>query len=131
MTKHAREIMKAQEIVNEERGRIVLVTSTNGIDSYSIYSAHYDASKAAMNNMVRNLGEYFHTNDKIIINGLAPGWVDTAFNDTIPTEARIEETAKIWGGRFATPNEMATNAAAILVLPGMSGRIYEIDGGYR
>jgi NAD(P)-dependent dehydrogenase (short-subunit alcohol dehydrogenase family) len=47
--------MKTQELVDEVRGRIVLITSTNGVDSYGIFSAPYDASKAAMINMVRNI----------------------------------------------------------------------------
>lgn len=81
--------------------------------------------------MVRNLGEDFHRVDKIIINGLAPGWIDTELNNTLPEDARKEESAKIWAERFATPEEMAYNAAALLTLPYRSGRFDMVDGGYR
>lgn len=131
VAKHAREIMRKQAIIEEVRGKIVLITSTNGIDSYGIFSAPYDASKAATNNMVRNLGEDFHTKDAIVINGLAPGWIDTELNDTLPPDARAEESAKIWANRFATPEEMAVHTASLLLLPYMSGRIVMADGGYR
>jgi 3-oxoacyl-[acyl-carrier protein] reductase len=130
-TKYVREIMKKQTIIDEVRWKMVLITSTNGVDSYGIFSAAYDASKAATNNMVRNLGEDFHRTDKIIINGLAPGWIDTELNNTLPEEARKEESAKIWSERFATPEEMAYNAAALLTLPYRSGRFDMVDGGYR
>lgn len=131
VSQHARNLMKRQEIIDEVRGRIVFVTSTNGIDSYGIFSAAYDASKAATNNMVRNEGEDFHLVDNIVINGLAPGWIETELNKTLPPEEREKEMAKIWAKRFADPSEMAVNAAALLTLPYVSGRIHMADGGYR
>ncbi len=131
VAKHASDIMRHQEIIDEVRGKIVLVTSTNGIDSYGIFSAPYDASKAATNNMVRNIGEYFHREFQIVVNGLAPGWIDTELNDTLPPEARAEESAKIWAGRFARSDEMASHAVSLLLIPYMSGRIIMADGGYR
>lgn len=127
----AKKLMKRQEIIDEVRGRIVFVTSTNGIDSYGIFSAPYDASKAATNNMVRNEGEAFHTEDSIIINGLAPGWIETDLNKTLPPEEREKEMAKIWMKRFADPSEIATHAAFLLTAPYFSGRVHMVDGGYR
>ena len=139
VTQQAVKLMQQQELVNESdeisphwvRGRITYITSTNGIDSYGSYTAHYDASKAAMNNMVRNLGEELHKKYQIILNGIAPGWIDTDMNLTLPPEERVSETAKIWSGRFATPRELAINIAASLLLPYRSGRVEMIDGGYR
>jgi NAD(P)-dependent dehydrogenase (short-subunit alcohol dehydrogenase family) len=130
-SKYIRDIMREQEIIDRVRGRIVLVTSTNGVDSYGIFSAAYDASKAATNNMVRNFGEDFHKEDHIVVNGLAPGWIDTELNNTLPPEEREKEMAKIWCQRFADTEEMAINAAALLTLPYYSGRVHMADGGYR
>ena len=130
-SKYARGIMREQEIIDQVRGKIVLVTSTNGVDSYGIFSAAYDASKAATNNMVRNFGEDFHKEDKIVVNGLAPGWIDTELNNTLPPEEREKEMAKIWCQRFAETQEMAINIAALLTLPYVSGRVHMADGGYR
>ncbi len=80
---------------------------------------------------MRNLGELFHKEYKIILNGFAPGWVDTGMNDTLTPEDRAKESEKIWSGEWATPEEMAINIIALLLLPYKSGRVDVADGGYR
>lgn len=114
------------------KGSALLITSTNGINSWASYSMPYDASKAAMVPMLRSFAEEY-TKHGIRINGLAPGWVDTEMNATLPTGEKEKETAKIWLGRFATPAEVAS-MAAILSSSAASyiiGQNIMIDGGYR
>lgn len=114
------------------QGSIVLITSTNGINSQSQISAHYDASKAAQGHAMKILAEFFAPHG-IRINGVAPGWIDTALNDTLPDDERAKETAKIWSGRFATPAEVASFVALIAGSGGsyVYGQNLMIDGGYR
>lgn len=114
------------------KGSIVLITSTNGVNSQSQISVHYDASKAAQAHMMRTIAEYY-AKFGIRINGVAPGWIDTSMNDTLPDEERSAEMAKIWCGRFADPAEVA---ALVIFIAGSGGSyIYGqnlmIDGGYR
>jgi NAD(P)-dependent dehydrogenase (short-subunit alcohol dehydrogenase family) len=52
VTKHAARIMRNNAPRDEFRGKILLVTSTNGINSNAPVSAHYDSSKAAANMLV-------------------------------------------------------------------------------
>ncbi len=114
------------------KGSIVLITSTNGINSQSQISAHYDASKAAQGHMMRILAE-FYAPFGIRINGVAPGWIETHLNDTLPPEERAKETARIWSGRFAKPEEIG-NFVAFLSGTGGSyvyGQNLMLDGGYR
>lgn len=129
--KYMREIMKTQDIIDEVRWKILLITSTNGVDSYGIFSAPYDASKAAMINMVRNMWEHFHRENKIVVNGIGPGWIHTAMNDSVPPEEMAEEMKKVWSWRMAEPSEMAQNILAYLTLPYNSWRDHMVDGGYR
>lgn len=129
--KYVREIMKTQDVIDEVRWKIVLITSTNGVDSYGIFSAPYDASKAAMINMVRNLWEHFHIENKIVVNGIAPGWVNTGMNATVPKEDMKKEMKKVWSWRQAEPNEIAQNILAYLTLPYNSGEDHMASGGYR
>jgi len=95
------------------KGSIVLITSTNGINSHSSISAHYDSSKAAQGHMMKILAEEY-ASAGIRINGVAPGWIDTSLNDTLPEDERTKEMAKIWSGRFAEPHEIAVFVAFIL-----------------
>lgn len=116
---------------NGINGSIVLITSTNGINSQSSISAHYDASKAAQGHMMRILAEHYAPH--IRINGIAPGWIDTSMNDTLPQDEREKEMGRIWSKRFAHPAEVAKFVAFIAGTGGSyaSGQNFMIDGGYR
>ncbi len=113
-------------------GSIVLITSTNGINSYSQISAHYDASKAAQALMMRIVAEEFAPLG-IRINGVAPGWINTKMNLTLPEDERQRETARIRMGRWADPKEIA--APVVFLLSGDSsyicGQNIMVDGCYR
>lgn len=130
VTKYAALAMKNNAIKQEFRGRILLVTSTNGINSWDPVSAHYDASKAANNLFVRVAAEKL-SEDQICINGLAPGWINTDLNATLPPDVREKESAKIWMKRWAEPEEMAACALHILTMPYLMGQVIMADGGYR
>lgn len=114
------------------KGSIVLITSTNGVNSQSQISVHYDASKAAQAHMMRTIAEYY-AKFGVRINGVAPGWINTSMNDTLPEEERAAEMAKIWSGRFADPAEVAAFVAFIAGSGGsyIYGQNLMIDGGYR
>lgn len=121
------ERMKSKKV----KGSIVLITSTNGINSQSSISAHYDSSKAAQIMMMKIMAEHYAPD--VRINGVAPGWVNTKMNDTLPQDERQRELEKIWIKRFAEPSEIA-NFVAYLCGPGSSfifGQNLMIDGGYR
>lgn len=130
VTKYAALAMRNNPIKGDFRGRIVLVTSTNGINSWDPVSAHYDASKAANNLFVRVAAEKL-SEDQICINGLAPGWINTDLNSTLPPDVREKESAKIWMKRWAEPDEMASCALHLLTMPYLMGQVVMADGGYR
>lgn len=130
VTKYAALAMKDNPIIDDFRGKIVLITSTNGINSQDPVSAHYDSSKAAANMLVRTAAEHL-SESQICVNALAPGWIDTDLNNTLPPDVREKETAKIWMRRWAKPEEMARCAAHILCMPYYMGQVMMADGGYR
>lgn len=134
VTKYAAQLMQKnplhKDAYGESRGTILLVTSTNGINSNDPVSAHYDSSKAAANMLVRNAAEKL-SEDKIIVNGLAPGWIETELNATLPPDVREKESAKIWMRRWAKPEEMATVVLHMLTMPYYMGQVLLADGGYR
>ncbi len=113
------------------KGSLVIITSTNGVNSQSSISTHYDSSKAAQIMMMKGLAEEFA--HSVRINGIAPGWVNTKMNATLPPEEMEKETAKIWLERFAEPHEIAGFIAYVCGNGGsyMTGQNIMIDGGYR
>lgn len=127
-TRAIAERMKQKKV----KGAITLITSTNGINSHSQISCHYDASKAAQSHMMRILAEHYAPNG-IRINGVAPGWINTSMNETLPAAEYKKEMAKIWSGRFAEPHEIATFIAFLSGSGGSYtyGQNIMVDGGYR
>jgi NAD(P)-dependent dehydrogenase (short-subunit alcohol dehydrogenase family) len=128
--KYAGRLMQNNAAVDEWKGRIVLVTSSNGVNAYDPVSAHYDASKAGANLLMRNAAELL-ARMQICLNALAPGWIETALNDSLPEDVRAQENAKIWMGRWGTPQEMGQCVAHLLTMPYLVGQILMPDGGYR
>lgn len=113
------------------QGSITLITSTNGINSHSQISIHYDSSKAAQSHMMRGVAEEFAKS--VRINGVAPGWINTSMNASLPEKERKKEMKRIWSGRFAEPHEIAN---FIVFISGSGGSFtygqdIMVDGGYR
>ncbi len=92
-------------MLEQKKGSIVNITSTNGLETYYEYSLDYDASKAALISLTHNLSEYF--SPYIRVNAIAPGWVNTEMNKELDKNYVEEECEKIYLRRFAEPEEIA------------------------
>jgi len=111
-------------------GRIVNISSTNGINSFSPDAMDYDASKAGVIILTKDLAKELAPS--ILVNSIAPGWVNTKINKDLPKDFVEEETEKIYLKRFAKPEEIAN---AILFLASddasyITGVTLMVDGGY-
>ena len=83
--------------LQEKSGVIVNVASTNGINNTAPTSADYDASKAGIITLTRNLANELAP--KIRVNCIAPGWIDTDMNKNLPKEL-IDVLSHPKGWRF-------------------------------
>lgn len=118
------------EMLKRKQGKIINVSSTNGINAFSPTSLDYDASKAGLINLTHNLALQYAP--YINVNAVAPGWVNTDMNQDLPANLVAEETEKIYFKRFAQPEEiakvicfLASNDASYI-----NGEIIKVDGGY-
>ena len=119
-----------RQMFNNKSGKIVNISSTNGINAFFPTSIDYDATKAAVISMTHNFAlEYA---PYVLVNSIAPGWVNTDMNKDLPEDLVAEENEKIYLKRFAEPSEIA-NLVAFLASDEctyINGEIIKIDGGY-
>lgn len=114
-----------------EKSSIIMVSSTNGLDTYYPYSLDYDASKAGLISLMHNLAVEY--SPKIRVNAVAPGWVNTEMNQNLDADYVNEECKNILLNRFAEPEEIAD---VIYFLASdkakyINNEVIRVDGGQR
>lgn len=119
-----------QEMVKRKKGKIINISSTNGINSFFPTSIDYDASKAALINLTHNLALQFAPD--VNVNCVAPGWVNTDMNLKLPKELIAEETEKIYKKRFAEPSEIGKVVVFLASEDAdfINDAVIQVDGGY-
>lgn len=119
-----------EEMMKVKSGKIVNISSTNGINAFFPTSLDYDASKAGLINLTHNLALQFAP--YINVNSIAPGWVNTEMNKDLPQDLVDDETSKIYLGRFAEPEEIAKVIAFLASDDAryINSEIIKVDGGY-
>lgn len=119
-----------REMLKNKQGRIINVSSTNGINTFFPTSIDYDASKAALINLTHNLAIQFAP--YVHVNAVAPGWVNTDMNKDLPQNLIEEETEKIYLKRFADPEQIATVIAFLASSDAdyINSEVIKVDGGY-
>ena len=119
-----------KHMMEQEYGRIINISSTNGINTYYPMSIDYDASKAALNSLTHDLAMQFAP--YIHVNAIAPGFIGTESElDGYDAEFLKEECEKILVGRYGEPEEVAhlVNFLVSEQADFINNTIIRIDGG--
>ncbi|MDD3392128.1 MAG: SDR family oxidoreductase [Bacilli bacterium] len=115
---------------NNKYGKIINISSTNGIDKYYPMCLDYDASKAGVNSLTHNLAlEYA---PYVNVNAVAPGFIGTTneLNNMDDDFIKLEED-KIFLKRYGKAEEVA-KVVKFLVSDDASyinNQIIVVDGG--
>lgn len=119
----------SENMMKNKSGKIINISSTNGINTFFPSSIDYDASKAAIINLTYNLAIQFAP--YINVNAVAPGWVNTEMNKELPKKLIKEETEKIYKKRFAEPEEIAKVICFLASKDAeyINGTVIKVDGG--
>jgi len=124
VSKYAGEMM-----LEQKSGNIVNISSTNGIDTESVLSMDYDASKAGVISLTKNFAHALAPH--IQVNSVAPGWTETTpVMKMNPNDLKVEKE-HILMERFATPEEIARVVRFVASEENsyMTGAIIRVDGG--
>ena len=111
-------------------GRIINISSTNGINTYYPMSIDYDASKAALNSLTHDLAVQFAP--FVHVNAIAPGFIGTESElDGYDEEFLKEEEEKILVKRYGRPEEVAHLVRFLISDDAdyINNTIVRIDGG--
>ena len=120
----------AKHMLDNKYGRIINISSTNGINTYYPMSIDYDASKAALISLTHNLAIQYAP--YINVNAIAPGFIGTKSElEGYDEEFLKQEQEKILVGRYGEPEEVA-NLVKFLISDEanyINNTVIRIDGG--
>lgn len=117
-------------MLDQEYGRIINISSTNGMNTYYPMSIDYDASKAALNSLTHDLAVQFAP--YVHVNAIAPGFIGTESElDGYDEEFLKEECDKILLKRYGKPEEVAHLVRFLISEDAdyINNSIIRIDGG--
>jgi 3-oxoacyl-[acyl-carrier protein] reductase len=132
LVKHSVAQMKKQgAATGSPAGHIVLISSTSG-QRGEAFHCDYAATKGALISMVKGLSTEL-ARDRIYINSVAPGWVNTDMSAPVLNDPATSEKIfrSIPLGRVGTPEEIA-GPILFLCTPYagfITGEIFNVNGG--
>ncbi len=124
----ARRVYK--HMLESKWGRIVNISSTNGINTYYPMCLEYDASKAALISLTHNLSIEFAP--YVTVNAIAPGFFGTESElKGYDEEFLKSEQEKILVGRYGKPEEVAKLVSFLVSDDAayINNSVIRIDGG--
>ena len=119
-----------KNMLKNKYGRIINISSTNGINTYYPMSIDYDASKAALISLTHNLAVQFAP--FVHVNGVAPGFIGTENElDGYDEDFLKEECEKILLKRYGQASEVADLVSFLVSDKAdyINNTIIRIDGG--
>ena len=116
-------------MLDQKKGKIINISSTNAINTYYPESSDYDASKAGVISLTHNFA--LQLAPMIQVNCICPGWVKTDMNKELSIDQIKEEKKKILLGRFGEPEEIAKVVVFLSSSKAsyINDTIIKVDGG--
>lgn len=121
--------LAARGMIKRRWGRVVNITSVVGITGNK-GQANYAASKAGLIGFTKSVAKELASRN-VLVNAVAPGYIDTEMTQAISAEAKTALQAAIPLGRLGTGDDVAR---AVLYLASdlasyITGQVLVVDGG--
>jgi 3-oxoacyl-[acyl-carrier protein] reductase len=116
-------------MMKRRAGRVVNVASVVGLIGNK-GQANYAASKAGLIGLTKSIAKELASRN-VLVNAVAPGFIETEMTAKLPPEAREALSAQIALGRLGTPADVAA-VVGFLASEGASyitGQVIVVDGG--
>jgi len=121
---------------NIKRGGSIVIISSGACFHGAYATISYNLTKAALINLVESLALNFYTYNRVKVNAISPGWVDSS-GGTMATEETDPKMQRI---KFVTPMERNAKPEEIAQMvylystdatPFVTGDNILVDGGYK
>ena len=119
-----------RKMIDKKFGRIVNISSTNGINTYYPMCFDYDASKAALISLTHNMAIQYAP--YVNVNAIAPGFIGTEKElEGYDEQFLKQECEKILLGRYGQPEEVADLVSFLISDKAnyINNSVIRIDGG--
>ncbi len=119
----------ARGMMKRRSGRIINIASVVGLTG-NRGQANYAASKAGLVGFSKSVAQELAARG-VLVNVVAPGFIETDMTAQLPEEARDELAGRIPLGRFGAPEDVA-GAVRFLAGPAaayITGQVLVVDGG--
>jgi glucose 1-dehydrogenase len=129
-TFHCSQLAARRMVAQGTGGNIVMISSVHASRAFPNSTA-YNGAKAAVNHMAATWAAEL-ANDRIRVNVVEPGWIDTPGEREFFTEEQIrEEGRKLPMKRLGTPEEIARAVRFLVSDDGsyITGACLRVDGG--
>ncbi len=109
-------------------GRIVNISSVVG-HTGNPGQIPYTMAKAGLDAFTKSLAQEL-AGKEILVNSIAPGFIDTEMTDELPDEVKTAILSRIPQGRMGTPEEVADVVAFLATRGGyVNGSVIHVNGG--
>jgi 3-oxoacyl-[acyl-carrier protein] reductase len=119
-----------RKMLENRFGRIINISSTNGINTYYPMCFDYDASKAALISLTHNMAIQYAP--YVNVNAIAPGFIGTEKElEGYDEQFLKQECEKILLGRYGQPEEVAELVSFLISDKAnyINNSVIRIDGG--